>query len=400
VITDLIVGNLRLKESDFRDFNEKPSDIGGGRVASLAGVIVGAGPALRDVEVAQQNLLGLYNQMVPVVFTQKTDWNGYYYVTAVDATMTRWAPEQTGKVEWTMELTLAGFQNDIDLESRLGGPLTITNGFSATGERWHAPPIGHTAYWTGASSPSQLTRTGAEGAIKVYRDVPVGVSPRWSCPPASYLAGRCRVLDAQGYERTGTSIRIPATGWTVQNGLVSLAATGSTETLRLGYNFGSGWAYKAIDLRVADVDLGLPVAVTLMRNDVENVTIRLLWDVTPSGRITADIQLRRGSRFFDVYMKSMSAVKLGIHPGVAEAATNGSGFITSTAADADGNKFTAGSPIAYTADTTSGGLSKSSTTVLDGYIGITKSADGTDTAALMYKHFLGAATERVIGVRL
>lgn len=401
MITDLHVGNMVLRESDFRDLSEKPSDVGGGRGVTLNGAEVGAGPARRGVEVVQQNILGLYGKMIPIVFSQKTDWNGYYYVNSVSATLTDWPAEGVAKCEWQLDLDLAGFRNDIDLESRLGGPQTLTNAFSGTGERWHAPAPGHTAYWTATTSPSQLVRTGSEGNITVYRGIPVGVNPRWSCPPELYTVGRCRILDAEGYERVGMQSPIKASvGWKIHNSLVSLRASGTTETLVLGSNFGSGWTEKAIDLRLNDADLGIPASVTLLRNDPEVVAVRMLWNVSPSGRVSADISLRRGSRFFDVYLKSAVAGKLGVHPGIGEAATNGTGFTSSTSADADGNKFTAGSPNAYTADTGAGGLSKTSTATLDTYIGIVKSAAGTDTAALMYNQFLGAPTERVIGVRL
>src|SRR6185369_4704949 len=160
MISAMTIGRLVLPESDFRDFVEKPSDVGGGRNITLAGEYHGSGADINKVDVMQQSFLGLYGQMVPVVFSQKSQWNGFYYINTVGATLTRWDGD-SAKMERTLEADLAGFQNDIDLESRLGGPQTITNPHSATGERWHAPPPGHTSYWVGNASPSVLTRQGS-----------------------------------------------------------------------------------------------------------------------------------------------------------------------------------------------------------------------------------------------
>lgn len=395
----MTVGRLQLPESDFRDFVEKPSDVGGGRSVTFAGATVGSGPAQRDVDILQQNILGLYGDMVPVVMAQKEDWNGYYYINTVNATLTRWFGDSS-KCEWSIEAELAGFENDIDLESRLGGPLTLTNTHSGLGERWHAPAPGHLAYWSGSASPSQIVRTGAEGPIVVYRDIPVGVNPRWNVPPGSIGAGRVRFVDDEGYERAGVSCHVGSTDWVVSNSLASISCTGENETFELGANFAGVWTAKRFDIRFNDEDLTIPVSVSLVRNTYEAVSVRVLWDMEPSGRVSADITLRRGSRFVEIYVKSMISGKIGIHPSVSEASTNGAGFITATSADGAGKKYTAGTPGSYTADTGAGGLSLSSTAFLDAYVGTTVSGEATDTPALMYEQFLGSPTERVIGVRL
>lgn len=162
----------------------------------------------------------IVGQVIPVTFTDKPERNGYYAVKACSSTYTE---QRTDVVtaDWKVTLDRIGSDAETDLQSRLTGVVRL-NDFALPGERWHAPPIGHYGYSSGTTNPTTMTRTGADGAITVYRGVPANISPRWGCLPASYLNGRVKVTTTGGQEVYGSDVPLAATGWSLTNGLVNI----------------------------------------------------------------------------------------------------------------------------------------------------------------------------------
>jgi hypothetical protein len=388
---DVIIGRLTLREA------LTSAQEGSDGTLSLSGQE--ASPPLTEdqVNAIQDDLRGLAGDFVPVRWTDKASLDGYYVVSDTSAELMDWQGEMV-TCNWSISLARVGSDSEVDVEARLAGPLTRVNDFEGVGERWHAPPIGHSAYWAGSATPSTMTRQTIEGPITVYRGVPVLTSPRYACPVADYLAGRVRISDA-GRERTGTVWPVSPAGWELHNGLVKVIV--ANDSFSIASWTGAVWAEKEWDLLVNDSALGAPEAATVLRNDVECVILRLLWPLTV-GRVTCDLTLRRGSRFVELYVRTSTAATIKVARTEAEAGTATTpGYVFATANDADGNRYIVGAAKTFTPDV-NGGISRASTTVMDAFVGVEAggtSAVSGDTAADVYKAYCGSPAESSRGAR-
>jgi hypothetical protein len=343
----------------------------------------------------------IVGQVLPVTFTDKPERNGYYMVKACNSTYTEYRNEMV-TADWKVSLDRIGSDAETDLQSRLTGAVRL-NDFSLSGERWHAPPIGHYGYYTGATNPSTMTRTGADGAITVYRGVPANISPRWGCPPTSYLTGRARVTTTASQEVYGVDVPLAATGWALSNGLVNVTPSASGTLDVQAY---TGGAYHSKRWNVSVAGSGSSITswdgATLLRNDPEMCILRLTKGLSP-GRATLDLTLRRGSRFVEGYLQTGTSATLAAYRSTLETNTSfaASGYVTATADDSDGNRFAVGSARSFTAHT-NGGVIKSSATSMDFWIGAVAgggSAVSGDAATDLRNMYIACMPEAVYGVR-
>lgn len=363
-------------------------------------------PLTRAVLVATHDNINALDSDSPiaVTFTDKPERNGYYQVKACGSAITE---ERGDRViaNWKVGLDRLGTAGEVDLQSRLTGAVRL-NDFGLTGERWHSPPIGHNAYYTGPSTPSIMTRTGADGTITVYRGIPVGVSPRWGCAPSDYLKGRARVYDTaaaggDGMELDGTSRAVPPMAWSVSNGIVSVAPMAGLSALNVSAYTGGAWHTKAYTVWVNGA-AAMWESATILRNDLEHVILRLSTSRSP-GRVTLDLALRRGSRVVEGYLQPGSSATLSFYRRTLETNTSfaASGYVTAAANDADENRFIVGSAKTFTAHS-NGGISKSSATALDFWVGVIaagSSAVPGDTATDLRDQYIGALAEATYAVR-
>lgn len=348
------------------------------------------------------DVVALRGQMLPCTFTQKVELNGFYLVQDATATWTKWVPEGVGIMPWSLKLRRVGYAGDADLEARLAGPQTRANDHSATGERWHAPNVNHVGYAAGSTLPLVVTRTGTDGAMTVYRTLTVGVHPRWGTTAANALLGRVRLLDSLGRERVATRADLAATGWEVHNGLVRLQVNAANGNLIISHWSGSAWQAKEFTVFHSTgpaVAMGVPDYLTVLRNDLEQVSVRLTKSLAP-GRITADLTLRRGSRLAEIYLQHQFGTTLKLQRATAEATTAATGYVRATSADANGHRFIMGSARTFVADNVNGGLSRAATPTLDVFVAIEPSGAATgDQAAQLWAQYLGVTSETVRSVR-
>lgn len=392
-MSDLTIGRLLLRET-FR-LSESAGDT---RTLALQGREVAPLITRAQVVDRHENLLGLTGSLVQAVWTEKPERNGYYTITSAtsDYTDRRGDPVWA---DWKMDLLKHGTDTEVDLESRLTGAVRV-NDFTLTGERWHAPPIGHYAYHTGSTLPTTMTRTGADGAMTVYRGVPAGVSPRWGCAVANYMKGRARVLSAT-VERVGTGYTVNAANWELSNALVRVRPLASGGTLEISAYTGGAWRPKNWWIDFGGTQIAAFDTVTILRNDPEQCALRLTETRSPVGRITLDLTLRRGSRFVEGYLQRGDSGTLSAYLGAAEAYTNNTSYLVKTADDADGNRFTAGSARTFTAHA-NGGVTKASVTALDFFAGVTAgggSAVSGDQAVNLRDQYVAAMPETTAAVR-
>jgi hypothetical protein len=358
----------------------------------------------------REDINGLMGAVLPVTFTNAAEHDGYYRVVDAGTDVTDWRRTgqpagqlAVGRFDWTIRLEAIGPANAVDLESRLAAPGRA-NDHAQAGERWHAPAGGHLAYTTPDGLPSgSVTRTGEDGAIVVYRGVPNTASARWACALADYGKGRCR-LTLDGYERSGTGVRWSgAASWQLSNGLVRMS--GGSGTFALSLHDGTGWsAGKAWNITRGSSASASAIAIddlTVIRNDFEAITVRAIDNRGP-GRNLLDITLRRGSRFFECYLQTDAATTLAAVLVNAEGGTAGTGYVTATGNDPDGDRYIVGSARSFTGLTTQGGIQKTASTALDFYLGgvlAGGSAVAGDQAAHLQDQYIGAGAETVTGVR-
>lgn len=348
--------------------------------------------------------------IVPVTFRDKNERDGYYTITSAGSELKNYQNE-IALADWTLELVRGGSHTEMDLQSRLTGAVR-QNDFSQTGERWHAPAINHYSYQTGLTDVSSwVDRTSADGTIRVYRAIPASVQPKWGCTPTNYYLGRVKVTDtlevSTENEVEGINRQLSTTGWAMSNGLVNVTATASAGIIDvksydpdLSAYVSNTWQIQ----RTAGTNVQAWQSVNILRNSFEQCIIRLTANIAGApGRVTLDLNLRRGSRFVEGYFQSSSSATLKVvNLGSAAASTNGTGYVVRNVNDINGNRAIVGSAKAFTADTASGGLSKTATTSLDFYIGAVISAASPlsgDAATDLQNQYIGTLPESTYLVR-
>lgn len=396
----LSIGRIVLDEGPMRAFEEQWTD--SGRSVSLTGILH-SNPTLPVDRLAalHDDLLGLPMSLVPVTFGIKSHRNGYYKVDGSQSAMIHLGDQNLIQLSWEVNLVRQGADNEIDLESRLAGPVNRLNDHALGGERWHAPSQAHSAYLVGSDTPGVVTRTGSEGAVKVYRALSQTANPRWHCPVESYELGRVRLIDTA--ERVGTGIDIDPLAWSFDNSLVIFGSstTGSSFSFRVRNGLVVS-ANKLFSLSLNGVPLGAPLSLSVIHNEYERVTVRCMWDRSPSGRVYADLTLRRGSRYVEIIVKANAAATLSIARGTAEASTAGAGFIRATSNDASGHRYVIASLRSFTSDLVIGGISKASVTRFDAILGAEiagSAAIAGDQAANLMGQYIGTPSEVVQAVR-
>jgi len=396
------IGRLVLRE-DF--IASTGNEAGGKRTLSLSGQESSPPLTAAVLKQRREDINSLGACLVPVYFTNKSDLNGYYWVDSSSADITNWTGEVI-RFDWKITLEFVGPENAVDIESRLTG-ISRLNDFGFSGNRWHAPSIGHYAYSTGSTLPTGvLTRTGEEGAMTVYTTVPADVDPRWGCDVVDYMTGSSRVKESS-LVRTGVNITLGAATWELNNALVKVTPLTSSGVFRVSSYRAGSWRDKDWNFSVGGTtgaeSVGTFDACTVLRNDPEMVTLRLVKNRTPSGRVTVDLSLRRGSRFVEVYAQSDISTTMSVWLQTLETTTDNSviGYITATADDAGGNKFSAGSARTFTVHA-NGGVTKTATVVLDAFLGAQvagSSAVSGDQSVDLRNQYLRTMAEETNGVR-
>jgi len=392
----ILLGRMRVRE-DLTVAEQADAD--GGRTLTLTGQE--SIPRLTAAAVARQreDILTLPGSFVPVSFQVKNYLDGFYEVDSASGTVEDWDDDLV-VFRWSASLLRAGTEADTDIESRLSGSLTRVNDFTITGERTHAPAITHGGYWSDATVTSAVQRVGEDGTLKLYRGIGSTVNPRWSTTAAGYATGRVRFTDELGLERSGDGAWLQPTGWTLSNGLVRVQPLLSGGVLAIAAYTGGAWHVKNWDVLGSSTTFGVFDRCQLLHNQYEAVTVRMMKMLT-TGRVYLDITLRRGHRFVEIYLQSEFSQTLKVVLASAEGGTAGSGMVVRTTLDADNNKYLIGSARSFTADAVNGGISKSSATALDAFVGVVAGSSPVtgDAAADLQKQYVGMPNELVQGVR-
>lgn len=349
---------------------------------------------------AYRDLLALdAGQLVPVLFTDKPERDGFYTVSSASSDLTDWQGEIV-TADWKLDLARAGTAGEVDAEAKMTARARDVAA-AVTGTHWHGVPVGATAYDTGATLPLTIARTGEDGTVPVYYSVPPDVAPRWYSTAAGYRLGRARILDAT---REVSGRRDVAAGtWEVANSLVRirpLTGGGSSPSLEIArYNSGA-WQAKQWAL-YADADmLGPWSSAVILRNDFERVTLRLTGARPAGGRHTLDISLRRGSRFAELEASTGVAALWTLDLWSAEAATATGNYRAASGDDAAGLRFQAGSTRAFGAAGNGGLVTTVASQHWSGWVGAQAGGSPApgESFADMQQQYVGAPGEVVTAV--
>lgn len=393
----LTIGSLVLKETDILEDVTNANT--GERTVRVEGAETAPSSAtIADIEAKQADIMGLMDRIMPVRFSRKAAYDGYYVATDTNTVYEKWQ-QGPGQVRWSLTLQRLGADNTVDFESRLAN---VMRG-GLTGERWHAPASGAYGYYVGTASPSALVRQGDTGPITVYRAIPAGVNPRWGCPVASYMGGAVRFYTG-GVQRNSPGIPCAATGWEMNNGLVRVKpATTAGTTLFIAVWDGATWRERPWDIRIDGTSL-LPAthfsSMAVTRLEPEAVSLRVVAkNPTNGNRVLVDLVLRRGSRFVEGYVQRTVSGDISAQLDVLEAWTDHGLYASATAVDANGLRWAGGSSKPFTI-ATNGGVSKTATTTLDFWAGAEPPTPVTgDTAAVLQDQYIGAMPEKTGVVR-
>ncbi|WP_031165945.1 hypothetical protein [Streptosporangium roseum] len=394
-MSDLMLGRLLLRET----FSLSEATGRDGRTMSLQGKEVTPLISRDELVERHEGVLGLVGSLVAARWEEKSERDGYYTITDASADYTDRFAQRLGWVTWKLTLARHGGDGDVDLESRLTGAVRA-NDFSLAGERWHAPAVGAYAVHTGSTLPSTMTRATTDGAITVYRGLPANVSPRWGCAVADYMRGRARIMSV-GSERVGVGYRVDASDWELSNGLVRVRPLLADGSLEVAAFTGGVWRVKRWWVDVGGTQVARWESATILRNDPEQVIVRLTEHRSPVGRTVLDLTLRRGSRVVEGYLQRGDSGTLSVYLAAAETLTSSTGYLVRSTDDADGDRVTLGSARSYSAHV-NGGLSKASVTALDFYLGVVaggSSAVSGDAAADLRNQYVGALPEVTAAVR-
>jgi hypothetical protein len=398
--TDITVGRLTLRETF-----DLAANISAGtdtRTLVLAGQESYPPLTLAQVKQRQEDILGLQNRLVPIRFGTKSDHDGWYRITDVNTSVVDYQGNEVRSFNWGLNAQRIGPENAVDLESRLDG-ISRLNDHGLSGERWHAPAGGAYAYYTGTTQPSgSVARASADGlAVTVQRAVPASTHPRWAVSLENYSVGRARV-EVDGQERVATGVELHSNEWRLDNGLVYVvpADVSASASFHVACWDGSAWDSTAWNVNVgASTGTGLYdwSAATILRNDFEVCTVRLIKDRNP-GRTLLDLTLRRGSRVVEGYLQNDASNLLAVYLKTAQSstATASTGYVVATSNDAQGNKVLVGSARSFAGLTSQGGLSKASSTKLDFYVGAVvagSAAPSGDAASTINAHYLTSMSD-------
>jgi len=402
-MSDATYGTVKVGRLTLRETFELKSDVhaaNGIRTVSLEGEE--SMPPLTEAQLLQRNedIQTMRDMIMPITFTNKSSFDGLYLVTDVSATLIDWIGP-IKKFSWTIRARRIGPMNSAEIESRLTG-ITRQNDFNQSGDLWHAPSVGAYAYYTGSTRPStEVARPSEDGTVTTYIGIPVNSNPRWSIQANTYWLGRARVK-VDGIERTGTNMKDGAT-WEVGNGIINVTP-GASGALVVGVYNGTTYETKLWNVSVgaSATPVGSYNALSVLRNDFEMVTVRLVKDFDP-GRATLDLSVRRGARFIEGYLESdvSSTLAVGLSPAENGTAPASAGYVVATANDAAGNKAIVGTARTFTSQTGRTGVQKNSAVSLDFYVGSVyngSSALTGDAAADIQDQYIGSMAEMTMAV--
>lgn len=351
--------------------------------------------------------------IVPVICDSEPRRTGYYEVLGVQIDTD---PVAVALGIFTAYISLRpvmGFSQPM-IEAVMSGAL-LTNAVGAVladVTAWHAVPGATTEYYNPGLTASSRG-PGADGTLSFWTNTAgtgLSTTARSGLTPANFY------INAATFEQGATLQPIVGRvltqpdplNWRLSNGLVRVTSTGSPGLLLVSWYNGTSWSATTV-FRISDNGGGSPInypwtSVVVLRNSVEEVSIRLTSIQSANEIVTVDLSLRRGDRLVRLFIaasnvpRTFAVFRTAIEAGTA--ITYGAvtvGGVRKTTNDADGNRWVI---LSYQAtpvnDLVNGGVKLNAAGLtMDAAIGavVPGTAAAPDDAVSLAKQYLAAQSE-------
>ena len=255
---------------------------------------------------------------VPVIWGDyPAGWDGFYRV--LDVSLGSTQPDV-----WTLTADLErvqGFAAPL-FESIVMGGKRAAVGAGVTAQAWQALPAAVMGYENGVITPTVETVATADGNLSLFTDTAnelFDARVEFYLPPASWYVGAA-TLTIGGKLTVGTQVPNDPDGWVVSNGIIRLSGVANSGAIKLEHWSGAAWVSNG-NYSFGQYGGGAqplltepPLAITVLRNGPECVTIRLAYDaqsVVTNARfaVNVDVSLRRGANCAEVYLSTRGAYR-------------------------------------------------------------------------------------------
>lgn len=360
---------------------------------------------LADSKAIRVQIPSLVGQVVPIVWTIDPDFDGFYFIeeASADGSVQAGSYQNTGLFGLEVTAVYVGSEADVEFQSKLiGDVLDNDKGIDNTeDDPFVGLPVNAESWRFESTAPTSQTRASEDGNVTLVRQVArtVGVA-NWSIGPGDYYKGASRV-SLDGNIVQGLYAGVPSSYLQITNGLVKVT-WGLSSTLTVEHWDGALWDSVSYTTSAGTFERG-----SILRNDPEAVTIRLVSGSTAGAVQQLDLTLRRGSYIVSGVLKSNTSTTLYAETVTdyvwvtvtPTGATSAVGMQTN--ANVDGNRPVLGTANGVVDNTTDERIELSSATVLDFFIGseVNYAASAGDTAADLCLQYLGHISEKVTVVR-
>lgn len=401
--SDLTIGRVGLSLDLFNPAAISERTSGRGRSIQIRGHVKDTTGLAQANHLRNQLLAQVQSErstgLVAVISTGDPELNGFYILTAASLEGSHSLGSFIGTGFFPYSVTLEQLETVVFASGLTGGVLPNDHS-TVTGDPFVCPPFNATSF---TPDGVEFTRVSQAGTVALFRSVDETDEVFWSVAPANYYLAAAELFVGAAVLALQSGYEIPDTpnNFIVRNGMIQVTGNTSGEVAMAVSN---GTVYESnlvFKFQNGGSNVGAWDHIVVLRNDPEEVSIRLIQGRanTARGRLTLDISLRRGARHATFFFTSTTSQLLKVTRTPNDAGTTvGSHSIRDSANDGDGNRWVVGSLSTTTKDTTTGGLSRTNTT-LDFYIGYElngSTAASGDAAADLYLQYIHHLAERVI----
>ena len=232
---------------------------------------------------------------------------------------------------WSLDLSLErvqGYAAPLFEAIVLGGKRAgVAAGVTA--QAWQALPASVMGYENGTITPTVETVATADGNLTLFTDAVnklLDARVEFYLPPASWYVGAAS-LTVDGKLIVGHQCPNDPDGWVVSNGIIRLSGVTDSGEIKLEYWSGTAWVedggywFGQYGGGAQPLLTAPPLAITVLRNGPECVTIRLAYDaasIVTNARfaVNVDVSLRRGASCAEVYLETRGAYRWEVKTGI------------------------------------------------------------------------------------
>ena len=225
---------------------------------------------------------------------------------------------------WSLDLTMQrvqGFAAPLFEAIVLGGKRAGV-GTGVTAQAWQGLPATVMGYENGVITPTVETVATADGNLSLFTDTAnelFDARVEFYLPPASWYVGAA-TLTVGGNLIVGRQCQNDPDGWMISNGIIRLSGVANSGAIKLEHWSGAAWvsngnySFGQYGGGAQPLLTDPPLAITVLRNGPECVTIRLAYDaqsVVTNARfaVNVDVSLRRGANCAEVYLSTRGAYR-------------------------------------------------------------------------------------------